>query len=282
MRTIIVPLDGSPLAEHAIEPALAFAARSGANLVLLTVSEDPGDSWARPYLEARVSSLLQTEGSDGRTPTVETEVVAGSDPGATIARLALESPDSAVMMATHGRSGFGTVVLGSVADAVVRAAVVPLLLVGPENRLGTWLHDPAHVVVCVDGSAGSRGVVGPAAGVALKLHADVTVVRVLDPILALVPAPVPSPAEEPEIGALESLAKNFANRGVPASYALLRPDNPAAAIVRFARDEAATACIALASHARTGIARAVLGSVAQRVVHRAPCPVLVSHQQEAA
>src|SRR5690349_15340333 len=73
MRTIIVPLDGSPIAERAIEPGLAFAARSGANLVLLTVAEDPAHGWSRPYLEERVGSLMVAEGSDGRMPTIETE-----------------------------------------------------------------------------------------------------------------------------------------------------------------------------------------------------------------
>jgi len=282
MRTIIVPLDGSPLAERAIEPALAFAARSGANLVLLTATADPGHGWARPYLEGRVSSLMDFDGSDGRMPTVETEIVTADDPAVAIAGAARETPDATVMMSTHGRSGVGTAVLGSVADAVVRTAAVPLLLVGPQNRLGTWLHEPAHVLLCVDGSELSRCAVDPTVEVALDLHADIIVLRVLEPILALVPAPIPDlatadGAAAPELPALEAVAKDVANRGVPASYALLRPDNPAAAIVRFADEDAATACIALATHARTGIARAVLGSTAQRVVHRARCPVLVYH-----
>jgi nucleotide-binding universal stress UspA family protein len=278
MRTIIVPLDGSPLAERAIEPGLAFAARSGANLVLLTVAEDPAHGWSRHYLEERVGSLMLTEGSDGRLPTIETEIVAGTDAARSIAR---ETPDSAVIMSTHGRTGLGTTVLGSVADAVVRTAGVPLLLVGPGNRVDTWLHDPAHFVVCVDDSELSHGVVDPAVEVALELHADVTVVRVLEPILALVPAPVPASPEQTELPALELVAKEIANRGLPASYALLRPDNPASAIVRFAQEEPATACIAIATHARAG-ARVLLGSVASRVVRRAPCPVLVYHPAEAA
>jgi nucleotide-binding universal stress UspA family protein len=282
MRTIIVPLDGSPLAERAVEPALAFAGRSGANLVLLTVSEDPAHTWARRYLEERVGSLITTEGSDGRMPTIETEVVAGSDPARAIADLARETPGAAVLMSTHGRSGLETAVLGSVADAVVRTAGVPLLLVGPENRIDTWLHDPAHMIVCVDGSDLSHGVVDPAVAIALDLHAEMTVVRVLEPILALVPAPVPGAAGEPELPAIESVAKEIANRGVPAAYALLRPDNPATAIVRFAQEEPATVCIAVATHGRTGIGRVVLGSVAQRVVRRAPCPVLVYRPAAAA
>jgi nucleotide-binding universal stress UspA family protein len=277
MRTIIVPLDGSPLAERAIEPALAFAARSGAGLVLLTVSVDAPHTWARPYLEARVGSIMLAEGSDGRMPTIETEVVAAEDPAGAIAAFARETPGSTVVMSTHGRGGIGRAVLGSVADGVVRSGDVPLLLVGPANRTDTWLHEPAEVVVCVDESDASRAVIGPAVDVALDLHADITVVRVLQPILALVPAPVSAAADEPELPALESVAKEIANRGVPASYALLRPDNPATSIVRFATEEPATACIALATRARSGVSGLVLGSVAQRVVRRAPCPVLVHH-----
>jgi nucleotide-binding universal stress UspA family protein len=281
MRTIIVPLDGSPVSERAIEPALAFAARSGASLVLLTVSVDAPHTWARPYLEARVGSIMLAEGSDGRMPTIETEVVAATDPATAIARFARETPGSTVVMSTHGRGGLERAALGSVADGVIRTGGVPLLLVGPANRTDTWLHEPAEVVVCVDDSEVSHGVIEPAVELALDLHADITVVRVLEPILALVPAPVPSAPEEPELPALESVAKEIANRGVPASYALLRPDNPADAIVRFANEDPATACIALATRARRGLAGLVLGSVAQRVVRRAPCPVLVHHPRAA-
>jgi nucleotide-binding universal stress UspA family protein len=224
---------------------------------------------------------MVTEGSDGRMPTIETEVVAAADPATAIAGFARETPGSTVIMSTHGRGGLARAALGSVADGVVRTGDVPLLLVGPTNRTDTWLHEPAEVVVCIDDSEMSHGVIGPAVEVALDLHADITVVRVLEPILALVPAPVPSAPEEPELPALESVAKEIANRGVPASYALLRPDNPANAIVRFATEEPATACIALATRARRGLAGVMLGSVAQRVVHRAPCPVLVHHHRAA-
>jgi nucleotide-binding universal stress UspA family protein len=278
MRTVIVPLDGSPTAERAIEPARAFAARSGANLMLLTVADDPHHGWARPYLEERATALMEgDQAPGGRMPTVETEVVAGWSPADSIVRIASETPDAVVCMSTRGHNGLSTAVLGSVADDVVRAAAGPVLLVGPDNELGAGLRDPAHVVVCIDESDLSHGVVDPAVEVALELRAEITVVRVLEPILALVPGPLPSEPTEPEIPALEAVAKEVANRGVPAAYALLRPDNAATAIVRFARDETGTACIALATRARTGFARAVLGSVAQRVVRHAPCPVLVYH-----
>ena len=93
MRTVIVPLDGSPTAERAIEPARAFAARSGANLMLLTVAKDPRHGWARPYLEGRAVALMEgDDGTGGRMPTIETEVVAGWSPTEAIVRIARETP----------------------------------------------------------------------------------------------------------------------------------------------------------------------------------------------
>jgi len=287
MRTIIVALDGSPLAERAIEPACAFAERAGANLILVTsTAAHPQTGQARAYLEGQVAAIQER---GGRLPTIETEVVSDGSPADAICRVGRETPDSVICMSTHGRSGLGSAMLGSVAEAVVRDATSPVLLVGPHNEVGGHLGAPAHVVVCVDESDRSRTIVGPAVQVALDLHADITAVRVLEPILALVPSryagPGPEattadldgsrPAPEPELAGLEAVAKEIANRGVPASYALLRPDNAADAITRFADDTAGTACIALATHGRSGIARVVLGSVAQRVVHRARCPVLV-------
>jgi nucleotide-binding universal stress UspA family protein len=272
MRSIIVPLDGSPTAERALAPARAFAARAGANVILLTgAATHPDNARAHAYLEEQVAKLQKF---GGPIPTVETEVISGGTPAEAICGLVRDTPGAVVCMATHGR-GRSAAVLGSVAQDVVRTAAAPVLLIGPENELGSWLPDPAHVVACIDGSDVSQTAVEPAVELALEVRADINVVRVLEPVLALVPSLVPSSPTEPELPALEATAKKIANLGVPASYALLRPEDPADAITRLAREDAGTACIALATHGRTGMARVFLGSVAQRVVRHAPCPVLV-------
>lgn len=283
MRTIIVALDGSAIAERVIAPAHAFAERSGANLVLVTAAgAHPATGWARPYLERQAAAI---QGLGTRLSTIETEVIRDRSAVDAICDLARETPDAVICMSTRGRSGVGAAVLGSVAEGVLREAGAPVLLVGPHNEVGDHLTEPVHVVVCVDESELSRTIVEPAVEVALALRADTTVTRVLEPVLALVPdamaRPDWDPNSEPELAALEAVAKEIANCGVPAAYALLRPDNPADAITRFASEDGA-ACIAVASHSRGNLARIVLGSVALRVVRHAHCPVLVQRVRGAA
>jgi nucleotide-binding universal stress UspA family protein len=135
---ILVPLDGSPLAEQALGLAMRFMDLLRADLVLLRVTDEstgpglqpngddaPADA-AHTYLDqvgARVESALP-----GRR--VETRVMTGW-PAAVIVQLALERDADAIAMATRGRSGLARAVLGSTATATLERSTVPLLLLGP-------------------------------------------------------------------------------------------------------------------------------------------------------
>jgi nucleotide-binding universal stress UspA family protein len=143
--TIVVPLDGSSLAEEALGPASALAESLRGRLLLLRVVEpvyygygigegygaamldldgEAGLEASRAYLE-ELASRLRAEGRDVRT-RVEVGVAA-----ATIARVAEEEAAVAIAMATHGRGGLARLVLGSVATALLQRAREPILLVRP-------------------------------------------------------------------------------------------------------------------------------------------------------
>lgn len=140
---VLVPLDGSELAEVALPHVVGAARPSNAAVVLLRVlpplppavlPEGTFVDWdqvqrealaeARAYVE-QVQRRLAAEGL-----TVTTEVRSGEAAG-TIVETARELRADLIVMATHGRSGLGRWVLGSVADRVVRAAHVPVLLIRP-------------------------------------------------------------------------------------------------------------------------------------------------------
>lgn len=147
---ILVPLDGSELAEVALPHAISLAKQSGAEVILLRVLEPlaPGaamgqesiyiepEFWrrlqqeyldeARAYLD-RVAARLSADGLSART-----EIRRGS-PAEMIIDTARELHADAIVMATHGRSGIGRWMLGSVADRVVRASHLPVLLIRPEK-----------------------------------------------------------------------------------------------------------------------------------------------------
>ena len=142
-QRIVVPLDGSELAEKALPVAEELARLADAPLHLvrvvdLTRLERYGAyGLAVEYAgfelvageERRVATeyLAQTAAElSGRGRTVTTEVVDGTAPRAIVA---LTKPGDAVVMASHGRTGPARWFLGSVAEEVVRHAAVPVLLV---------------------------------------------------------------------------------------------------------------------------------------------------------
>jgi nucleotide-binding universal stress UspA family protein len=124
---VLVALDGSPTAEHILGSAVTMAHALDAVLLLLRVMEDerssPGEA-AESYLE-EVARPLREQGA-----SVRVQSVAGK-PADRILERAQQEPAQVIAMATHGRSGLGRLLMGSVTAAVVRRAEVPLLVVGP-------------------------------------------------------------------------------------------------------------------------------------------------------
>ena len=143
---ILVCLDGSPLAEQILPYAAVQAERFGGKLVLLQVIGTPGaiyapgieavpiavpleqapeeETGARDYLKGLAQHLRQ------RGIDVECLTLMGS-PGERIVSYAEENDFQLVAIATHGRSGLGRLVFGSVADHVIRHSARPILLIKP-------------------------------------------------------------------------------------------------------------------------------------------------------
>ena len=136
LERIMVPLDGSTLAEAAMWTARDLAGRSEATIVLLRVAvayPKPGTDLvvaqlaavreAEEYLAAAARSL-RASGFE----RVETHVWNGP-PAAAVMEAAKAQRADMIVMTTHGRSGFGRLILGSVAESVLRGTRVPVLIV---------------------------------------------------------------------------------------------------------------------------------------------------------
>jgi nucleotide-binding universal stress UspA family protein len=264
MTTVIVPLDGSAMAEQALPHARTLAGPEG--LLLLLTCEYGGEPIApRRYLDDRIGEIPG--------PT-EARVTLDRDPAAAIVDTARAHPHALVCMTAHGRTAVGAAVLGSTAEAVARTIDGPLVLVGPQA-----VHDPAraaaaNVVVGVDSVGTAEVVVPPAATFAARLHLHPWVFEAVHPAPYpfVADADVPSRAGAPR--AAERASAMFAARELAAEQKVVAAADPADAIVRFARDLPAS-YVALATNARSGVARFAFGSVTMRVVHRSPAPVLV-------
>jgi len=136
LATILVPLDGSPLAAAALPTAVDLAKSFGARLLLLRAAEapairrtDPSEAQVEVVREAEayldtVKRRLETEG----VGDVETSVWYGPA-ASSIAEAAATRGVSLIVMSTHGRAGLGRLVLGSVAESVLRGTRTPILLV---------------------------------------------------------------------------------------------------------------------------------------------------------
>ena len=145
-KRILVALDGSSRAEKSLELATRVVKVTGGTLILLQAVE-PAVPFSSPYLphamqdtqaaleEGRKASVKYLDevkdGLERQGIDVETETLLGVRPAPAILRYAEEHAVDLIAVATHGRGGLPRLILGSVADKVLRAATVPVLVVRP-------------------------------------------------------------------------------------------------------------------------------------------------------
>lgn len=291
--TIMIPLDGSPFAEHAISAAFGIARRTGATLALVRVREKrsvPDDIRRRPLTDPGPPGVERRYLDDviARMPAAITAraTVLRGDPAEELVRHAAETAASMLVVSTHGRGGVRRALLGSVADAIVRGVVAPVLLIKPPPTQPTLsvVRTFRRVLVPLDGSTMSEQVIDAAVLAAGLSGVEYELVRVVSSESGLTGRETAeSENAEPWIcraslpqTQLDAVAEALRARGAQVSSRVLRDDDPAKAILDHA-DHIEARLIAMATHARRGAPRMVLGSVADEVVRDAPCPVLVYH-----
>ena len=188
-----------------------------------------------------------------------------------------EEAGTALCMASHGRTGLGTVVLGSVATDVLAHSEEPVILVGPHFDAGRSLTD-GPVLACVDGTPESESILPLAASWAVGLGVPLGISTVAEPL----PAPLDDHRYRrhhgPEIDAdvyVDQLVDGWRSK-VPkvVGHAIYDPIGPAEGLAAYLKRRRA-ALIVINTRVRTGVARAVLGSEAARILSMSPVPVLM-------
>jgi nucleotide-binding universal stress UspA family protein len=290
-KRILVPLDGSAQAEAVLPYARQLAKSYGAELVLFRVAVasplalDPVVSWAGAVEEARNYVVdLTARQRDG-----EVKIIAKArwgDPVEEILAYVDEGIIDLITMTTHGRSGLKRWVLGSVAENVLRRASVPVLLVrAPEvaaayRARGDMMMEVRHILAPTDFSEFSKKAIDYAFGLAQQFGAKLSLLHVIGvpafPIEGFVP---PGPGTK-LLEDLERQARLDLAHMLPQAEAakvdvtrLVVMGTPYRKIVETAEAEKAD-FIVMATHGRTGLSHMLIGSVAERVVRTAPCPVL--------
>jgi nucleotide-binding universal stress UspA family protein len=260
-ETVVVALDGSALAELALSPAVEIADLLDAELRLLRVVGPGADrSAAQHDLEAVAGRLSRP---------AHVDVVEGDWVAEAIAHAAA-APDTLLCLTSHASSGVRRVVLGSVAEDVLRLHPHPVVLVGPEAGRAPPIARGAKLLICTDGSPVSETIVPVAQAWIARLSLEPWVVSVVDQATVA----GSDDSDTIESAHVERIARQLGADERSGGWDVLHDRDPARALVGFSGGLPAS-LITMATHGTTGLARVTIGSVAAGVVRRAQCPVLV-------
>lgn len=294
---ILVPLDGSDLAERAVPVAAELARRAGVELRLVHVHDpmaaEPIHVEGMPIIDDHMRSLRREHEQAYLDRAIQRLA-----PGARVSVALLDGAVATaivghaervgaalIVLTTHARGGFERAWLGSVTDEMVRLSHVPLLVVRPE---------PGHVsgafrriLVPLDGSAAAESILEHAVRLArLEPEAEMVLVEVVQPVASGVWLPgapltaslpaddLPSPELESARKYLGGVARRLEASGMRVRARVEIAPIVAPAILEIARGEHADV-VALATHGRSGFARLRLGSVADKLIRGSHTPILL-------
>jgi nucleotide-binding universal stress UspA family protein len=313
INRILVSLDGSPVAESILPAVQAFARLTGAAVTLFQAVEPLEHRVEGPNPAQLIAAVLRaappSEGEAAAPATdleqqdaerahaylvgvaqhlqrqgveAHTRVGRGAAADAIIAAAAAYD---LVAMGTHGRSGVGRWVYGSVADKVLRGASVPILLIRAGPAAAAWSVPPRRIVVPLDGSELAERALPLAIEVAERARAEVLLVQsvswaavaMVDPYGygggGTATADLLEQAETDAHAYLDGIGRRLAERGLTVRAAV-RLEAAAEAILDLAVEQRAD-LIVMSTHGRGGLGRWTYGSVADRVLRGATTPVLL-------
>jgi len=299
-RTIFVPLDGSPFCEYTLPFALGIASRAGAAVQLLHVHiplvypsgisalDSGGDEpvkeqeWA--YLDRTVS---RWQAAAPKVP-ISRDLLLGF--AADVLRERMIGADSLAVMSTHGHGPLSRFWLGSVADAMVRTAAVPLLMLSPsEQSPAVGLAPPfQHMMILLDGSELAEQVLEPALRLGRLTDARYTLLRVVKPIvtfssnlgwpsMAGTADELTRKARDEAQVYLDGVAERLRGQGLSVQTRTVIHGYPAEAILQETRQ---ADVLGLATRGHGGIRRMLLGSVADKVLRGGTTPMLVCRPRD--
>jgi nucleotide-binding universal stress UspA family protein len=272
LETIIVPLDGSILAEAVLAQVRKILFRKDAELVLVRAMSIPaGTEVTTPelidslqvqstwYLE-ELARRLQQQGARVRS------VLRAGDPARVILDVASEMNADLIAMSTHGRTGLSRWAFGSVAEKVLRASRVPVLAMRSFRVSGDPMPSEElslkRILVPVADEDLSLEIVESTIAVARLFGSSITLLHACDGPSCAIPVPQ-----------MKSAYDQFRKAGLDAEP-LMREGDPVSRVLEACRDVNAD-LIAMATHGRSGLSRWVMGSVTEKILRASPVPMLI-------
>jgi nucleotide-binding universal stress UspA family protein len=291
-KSILVPVDGSVSAEYAFAVAIELAARLESTLHIAHVfGERVTDalpvygvtgSAARAAADHYVQSMADRfrDAVGGRL----TGTVIDGSPAAAIVAHATQVGADLIVMASHGRTGASRFWLGSVTDAVIRSATIPILMVR-----GSGAPTFERVLVPLDGSAISEAVIPHAITLAKAEAGSIHLLQIEEAAEDLRASVWGLAAHEPDDLAnrlrradhyLQTLIDRFKSEWPPATVtAEARGAHRVGEAIVAAAIEREADLIAMTTHGR-GASRMFIGSVADKVLRGTECTILLYRGRE--
>jgi nucleotide-binding universal stress UspA family protein len=298
INRILIPLDGSELAEQAIPEAVALAAGNAEIVLFQAVVKADAEHSLLGHVEHDAGEVAERERAlslqdlkriganwSGILPGTPIYDVGVGEPAEAIVEAAQRLSCDLIVVASHGRGALRRWAFGSTADALSRNSPVPVLIVRAKDAAREMgVPEIGRVIVPYDGTELAAGAFPAAIAIAKRLDAGILLAHAISPA-ALAPAITPMepfyPAEvytdvldelETKAAAsLEKAAAEIAQSGVPVKHAVVE-GTPFDVITELSTSDD---LIVLASHGRSGFERWLLGSFSEQLVREGPVPVVV-------
>jgi nucleotide-binding universal stress UspA family protein len=301
LSRILVPLDGSPLAEAVLPQVVELAALRKSEVLLLRVAlshaapgVDPVEVQVRAVEEAR-SYLARIEADLTTQGLMVKSAVRYGHAVEEILDHARAAGADLIAMSTHGRTGLRRWVLGSIAESIVRRSAIPVLLLraaAPTLPVAEVTAHPAppldaemtirirHILCPVALAPTARRVLEYAGEMARRFGADLTVLHAIYDPLDVTSSHIPHPPLEQLREEMMRLAEERLRSEmqetlgtVPRTSLVVVAGSPFQQIIRFSRTHGVD-LIVVGTTGQTGLDRLIMGNTAEQVARTAPCPVL--------
>lgn len=276
LERVLIPLDGSPLADGILTHVRRLLTRADAQVDFLHIHDGrpAAISAGRQHLQALAGSLE----AEGRRAAVH---VRQGDPAEEIVRAAEALDVGMIAMATHGRSGVSRVLRGSVAEQVLRTSARPLFMANPLALAPEWgPRRFSRILVPLDGTKAAAGILPLVALVARCFQSEVLLLRV-EHALGLngletepnAPGVTAFQPLSPVRASLVPLQRSLQAQGL--QVRILATYGSEANEILHAAEFEDVDLVAMSTHGRSGVARWFRGSVTEEVLRQCSTPLLV-------
>lgn len=286
---ILLPLDGSELAEKALPYGIELGEKLSSELILFHVCGNEHQQYKRMhqlYLDRLAELMTNDVNKDNLDNKIKVSTyIESGEPYENICRFIDKNGVNLIVMTTVGASGIKAGSFGSIADRMCRTIPVPILLVKPQSLPQTNNKERLinHVLVPLDGSSLSKLALPWAEQLAARLGLEITLFQMAQIIRPYVTSDTIESIDYTKLGEVEEkrvtaemevLVKELADKGLRANIKVTSGYDGAVEIIDTVKKIGAD-LIVMSTHGRSGLGRWVYGSVAAKVMHAGDKPILL-------